>query len=321
MLVEEPAAAKVADPMASFARLLPGEWRVTAQSGTSMFHTWHWGPGRHSMRRMTDGSDAGGNPWRELRVVYWHPGRKQVCLLGLTPFQSGVMEGTIQFEEERGEAAFDLYQTGVRRKMGLRWTFEGPDKFHETLLEATGPAGLTPLAAWDHVRFNAPTATRPPDAEEAPKSSERLKALEPLLGHTWEAEGAWATGGAFHVQSTFEWIPLVDAIYVRVVAPNQGGEPTHLLDAYLYRHTGTGALRCLALSNRGGVYEGDLTVLDGGALQFDLTGYEGDRVVRHVVRFDFERDGTLRQRVWSLEGIERRLRLDVRHKKLEPKQG
>ena len=69
-------------------------------------------------------------------------------------------------------------------------------------------------------------------------------------------------------------------------------EPTHLLDAYVYHHTGANALRRLALSNRGGVYEGDITVLDGGALLLDLKGYEGDRVVPHGVRFDFEKDGT-----------------------------
>jgi hypothetical protein len=64
------------------------------------------------------------------------------------------------------------------------------------------------------------------------------------------------------------------------------------------------------------VYEGDLTVLDGGALQLDLKGYEGDRVVSHVVRFDFENDGSLRHRVWFLKGTERTLMLDVPHKSL-----
>ena len=152
-----------------------------------------------------------------------------------------------------------------------------------------------------------------------PKRSERLKVLEPFLGHTWDARGDWATGDAFHIQSTFEWVPYADGIYARTFAQTKGGEPTHLLDAYFYHHTGTKALRCLALSNRGGVYEGDLTVLDGGALQLDLKGYEGDRVVPHVVRFDFEQDKTLRHRVWSLQGTERTLTLDVHHKKLEPK--
>jgi len=317
---QSPAPAEVADPMASFARMIPGEWRVTFQSGTSMFQTWHWGPGKHSMRRMTDGAGAGGEPWRALEVVYWHPGRKQVCLLGLSPFGRGVSEGTIKFEGETADAVFDLYQTGGRRKMVLRWNFDGPDKYREKLLEATGPTGLTPLAEWDHIRSKTLTATRPRTVEVSPKPSKRLKVLEAFLGHTWEARGDEATGNAFHVQSTFEWVPLINAIYARVLAPSKDGEPRHLLDAYFYHHTGTDALRCLALSNRGGVYEGDLTVLDGGALQLDLKGYEGDRVVPHIVRFDFEPDGTLRDRVWSLKGTERTLMLDVHHKKLEPKE-
>ncbi len=62
----------------------------------------------------------------------------------------------------------------------------------------------------------------------------------------------------------------------------------HLLDTYFYHHTGTNALRCLTLSSRGGVYEGDLTVLEDGAAQIDLKGYEGDQVATYVVCFDFE---------------------------------
>jgi hypothetical protein len=153
---------------------------------------------------MTDGADAAGNPWRQLEVVYWHPGRKQVRLLGLSPFASGVVEGMIRFEGETADAIFDLYQTGGRRTMGLRWTFDGPDKYRKTLLEATGSAGLTPLVEWDHVRSKTRSATRPRSAEGAPEPSERLKVLESLLGHTWEARGNWDSGHAFHIQSTFE---------------------------------------------------------------------------------------------------------------------
>ncbi len=316
---QEPAPAKVADPMASFARMVSGEWKMTAQAGTSTFDIWHWGPGKHSIRVMTDGSGAAGEPWRELQVFYWHPGLKQVCLLGLSPFARGVSEGTIQFDGETADAVLDLFQTGGRRKMGLRWAFDGPDKYRETLLEATGPDGLKPLAEWDLVRSKAAPAKRAPTAGEAPKPSERLKVLEPFLGHTWEAKGDRATGKAVHIQSTFEWVPYAEAIYARVVAPSQDGEPRHLVDAYFYHHTGKDALRCLALSDRGGVYEGDLAVLDGGALQLDLKGYEGDRVAPLVVRFDFEQDGTLRHRVWSLKGTERSLMLDVQHEKLESK--
>jgi hypothetical protein len=229
-----------------------------------------------------------------------------------------VSEGTIKFEGETADGVFDLYQTYGRRKMGLRWTFDGPDKYHDVLLEDTG-GGLKPMNEWDHFRSKGPPAPRPRFAEEEPKLAEHLKPFESLLGHTWEARGAWDAGEAFHIQTTLEWVPYADGIYARVVAPTKDGEPTHLLDAYFFHHTGTKALRCLALSNRDGVYEGDLTVLEGGALQLDLKGYEGDRVVPHAVRLDFEQDGTLRHRVWSLEGAERTLMLDVHHKELEPK--
>lgn len=314
-------AASTPAPLTSFARLLPGEWKVTAQSGTSMFHTWNWGPGQHSIRRMTDGLDAGGNPWRELRVAYWHPGRREVAWFGLSPYREGLMEGTIRFEGESADAFFDLYQTGVLRKMRLRWAFDGPDRYREALLEAAGPDGFMPLAEWEHVRSSARTAKPQSTAPETSGPPSRWKALQPLLGHTWEAQIAGTSGDAFPTRTTFEWIPQVDAIYARVLAPTKAGEAAHLLDAYLYRHTGTGSLRCVALSDRGGVYEGDLNVLEDGAWELDLTGDEGDRALRHAVRFDFEPDGTLRQRVWALEGAERALRLDLRHRKIEPQKG
>ncbi len=318
----EGASAEVADPMASFARMVPGEWRMTAIRGTSTFDTWHWGPGQRSMRVMTDGSgsEVVPEPWCELQVFYWHPGQKQVCFLGLSPAVGGVSEGTIRFDEETADGVFDLYQTHGRRKMGLRWAFDGPDKYHDILLEETGPEGLQPMNEWDHFRSEGPPAPRPRFAEEAPRPSGRLKVFESLLGHTWEAKVERDTGDALPIRSTFEWIPYANGIHARTVAVTGNREATHLLDAYVFNHTGTGAVRCLALSDRGGVYEGDVTVLDGGALQLDLKGYEGDQVVPRVLRFDFEKDGTLRQRVWSLEGTGRKLMLDVHHTKLAPKQ-
>ena len=313
---------KVEGPMANFARMVSGEWRMVIATGTSMIDTWHWGPGKHSLRVMTHGFNANaGEPWREVQAFYWHPGQKQVCLLGIEPVRRGVAEGTFQLDAETAVAAFDLHQVGGRRILSRRWVFDGPDKYHEVLLETVDARGPVPLAEWDFVRSRSLSPVRPIAAGEAIKVAERLQVLEPLLGRTWEAKGNWASGAALHVQSTFEWVPFADAIYARVVMPTKDGEPTHLLDAYVYHHTGTGAVRCLALTNRGGVYEGDLTVLDGGALQLDLQGYEGDRVVPRVVRIDFAKDGTLQQRVWSVAGAERTLLLDVQHRKSEPKQG
>jgi hypothetical protein len=300
---------KAASPMAPFARMEGGEWRVTFESGASQFDVWTWGPGRHSMQGQTHGCGAIGEPWRALTVVYWHPGREQVRLLALSPFARGVSEGTMRFEGEIVDAEFDLHQTGGPREMGQRWTFDGPDRYLATLWDAGHP----PLGEWEYVRSTKLTEKRPRTGDEAPRPSKHLRVFESLLGHAWEARGKWATGEAIHIRSTFEYVPYADGIHVRTVALTADGEPTHLLDAYLYHHTGTGALRCLALSSRGGVYEGDVTVLEGGALQLDLTGSEGDEILPRVVRLDLEEDGTLRQRAWSREGTERTLILDVRH--------
>ncbi len=320
-----PSPSALPDPMAPFARLVGGEWKMTAASGTSMYDTWHWGPGRHSLRAMTHGEAADHSPWRELRVLYWHPGRKQVCLLGVGPFQRSVWEGTMKFDGETAEALADLHQSGPRhRRMRVRWTFDGPDTYHEELLEATGAKGFEHLAAWDRFRSRpaAPTPVQPNPATNLaapPVPSEFLKALEPLLGHTWGAAGIpeleWAAGP--DLRSTVEWIPYADYLYVRVAAPVKDAEPAHVLDAYIYHHTETGKLRCLALSSRGGVYEGDIAVRGGGALEIDLKGYEGDRVVPYAVRFSFVKGGDLSQRVWSVKDSERTLLFELRHKRAE----
>jgi len=311
---QEPVAA---DPMAPFARLVGGEWQVTFTSGARGLHAWEWGPGRHSMGRMASKSDTIDNPWAG-EVMYWHPGRKRVCVLSLhgdiPGIGRGVSEGTIRFEGETQVDVVDLYQPGAHRKLAQRRTFDGPDKYHEILLEATGSQGYQPLAEWDFVRVEGPPAARPHAAEEeaAPEPSEHLKMFEALLGCSWEAKA----GDNLRIQSTYEWIPSLEVVCARVDAPSRDGDPTHLLDAYFYQHIGTGALRCLALTNRGGVYEGEVSVIEGGALQFDLKGYEDDQVVPRVVRLDFEEDGTVRERVWSIEGSERKLILDVHQNRI-----
>ena len=108
---------------------------------------------------------------------------------------------------------------------------------------------------------------------------------------------------------------------MRTSALTEDGKASHLVDAYVFHHVASDTLRCLALSSSGGVYEGDLTVLESGGLQLELKSYEGDRVGTRVVRFDFEENGTLRHRDWSVEGSERALLLDLRHERLAPKQG
>lgn len=322
-----PMSDSVPDPMAKFARLVGGEWKVTFASGTSAVHAWQWGPGKYSMRRMSNMSSAVDNPWAG-EVIYWHPGRKEVCLLGMHDdvpgVGRGVSEGTITFTGETTDAVINLFQPRGPRKLGQKQIFDGPDQYHEILLEQAGPDGMQPLAEWDFVRIKEPSDERPRTAEAAPpKLSKHLKDFAALLGHTWEskgdAKGEWAAGNDFHLQSTFEWVESLEVIFARVVAPARDGEATTLLEAIIYHHLAADVVRCLALSSRGDVYEGELTVLEGGGLQFDLKGYSGEQVVTYGVSFDFEKDESLRQRIWSLKDTERTLLLDVQHRKLEPK--
>lgn len=306
-----------ADPMIAFTRMTDGEWRVTADSGTLQFTRWQWGPGKHSMVAQTYGSGAAGEPWRAVRVYYRHPAGKQVRLFGLSPFADGVSEGTITFDGDAANAPFDLYQAGdIHRTMALRWTFDEVDRYRETLLEDPGD-GFAVLAAWDHVRSTS-LMPIPAVAEGAARPSGPLELFESLLGHTWQATVGCASGSALDIRTTFEWVPHCRAVYARTTAFDQAGESTHLLDAWVYYHTGRDAVRVLALSNAGGVHEGELTVLDdGGTWRFDLTSDEPRRATAsHIVRLDLEPGGTLRQRSWvDAPDADAQAILDLRHER------
>jgi len=305
------------NPLTGFERMVGGEWKMTAQSGTSMYDTWHWGPGKHSLRVMTDGEGADGNPWRSLQVVYWHPGLKQVRTLGLSPYEAGVSEGTTTLDGDSGVAVVDMYQNPSHRKLSWRMVFDGPDKYHSTLLESVDGADYEILSAWDYFRMTPRPAAFPDTAAWARVVPDRLKAFAGFVGHTWETRGEGVIGDTIRAHSAVELIPLAGGVYARTSQSNNNGETSHLFDSYFYRHTGTGALRCLALSEDGSIYEGDVTVLDNGELRLNLTGYGREGVVPYDIRIEFKSDGTTHQRVWSLEADERMLILVVHHKKID----
>lgn len=311
------------DRIPPLARMISGEWRMTMANGLSQFVTWHTGPGEQSLRALTDGMGGNGEPWRSNRVVYWHPHHQQIRTLGMSPYARTVSEGTLGLDDGTLHSVNDLYQQGgIRRRLETRWEFDGPDKYQAKLLETSNAGEVTTLGVWDYVRSLSSSKPGSHLGEAAPEPSPYLDSLQALVGPTWEAKTEWANIQLLHTQSTLEWFPHADYIYARSIAlpaPSTKVESTHLLDAYVYHHTGTGALRCLALSNSGGVYEGDLTVLEGGAVQLDVQGYEGDRVQPYIVLFEPQEDGTWRNRIWSLEGADRSLLLDTRHRQSAPK--
>lgn len=306
--------ANVARPMAAFARLIKGEWKQTAASGTSMFHRWYWGPGKHSIRRMTDGEGADGKPWYEVQVYFWDPNRMQVRMLGVSPYDQGVSEGTIHFEKGSAEGTAELYQARAQRKMGVRWQFEGQDKYRETLLEAVGSKGLEPLVEFDLVRIPF-TPQRPRNSLNSLKLSNHLKNFEAYLGHTWVGSGEWSNGDPLQLQTSFDWIPVANAIYVRVSASDSNDGRPHLLDAYIYHHTKEQTLKCLALLNAGGVFEGDVSVGEGGTIQIELKNGIIEKSADYSLQFEIESPGILRERAWFVKDDERIPLFNISHQK------
>ena len=280
------------DPLAAFTRMIEGHWRLTLQSGSNMDTTWRPGPGGHSLHAVTEGRGGGGEPWRSLQVLYRHPQDERTRTFGVSSYAGSVSVGTIEFDGEAAEAAIEIYQKDPgtaavnRRLLGRRWEFEGHEKYAVTLWDDGEP----PMGRWEHSRRQAPVTPAPHQGGNAPEPPEHFRALMPLLGHAWETEGDSATGPV-DLRTTFEYVPFADYIYGRTVTPADDGEPAHLLDTYIYHHTGTGKLSVLALSAIGGVYEGVVTLLADGSVQCSLSGYEGQREVPLVANLVMTESG------------------------------
>lgn len=314
-----PTSADGSGPMANFAILEAGEWHLRDIHAD----TWRWGPGKHSIRSHTVGTDGSGNPWREMAIYYWHPRLEQIRVLSLHPdipsVGRGIAEGSIEFDGRTLTGKADLYQTRHpkpnHRRLAHHWTFDGPDRYREALLEDSG-RGYETLVEWDYVRS---MERRPPPqpGDEKPTISENLKPLAALLGQ-WEQLFDGEVASEQNSRLDIQWAQYLDLITVRLDVTINDDESDHLYDVYLYHHLGTNSLRCLAMSKSGGVYEGEVVLLPDGALECDLRGFVGDLKNRHVARLDFEGDGTLRRRVWVVADDTRTLTLDARYRKSEP---
>lgn len=314
--------AKTSVRMEPFSGFIGGRWKMTTLAGTDTYDTWHWGPERNSIRSMSRGMLPNGEPWGTMTAYYWHPGRKEIRTLGVGSVLRGVSEGTMTFDGRKTEGAFDLFQTGATRNLGLRWTFDGLDTFHDQLLEK-GPRSFEVMVEWD--RHRVAVASVDERAAErtlatAAKPSEFIKPIERLLGHTWEGKAvpeiaARPPADMLRTRTIFEYVPDADAIYGRVQTLDPDGAPSHAMDLYLYHHTGARVLRCLALANsndgEGIVYEGDITPGDNGRwLRIDLRAHRSSSVSTIEARIDFEPPGGVRFRAWSTEGKDRTLIFD-----------
>lgn len=307
-------AAMGVEMMAPFERMIAGEWRMTCETGMGQFEHWQWGPGRQSTVMQTYGNDAMGGPWRAVQVTYWHPVERRIRVLTLHQeiqlIGRGVGEGTIVFDGRCLTVDFQLRQGGPTRPVRtLRstWVFDGEDKYLESLTEDVG-AGYGMLASWVYTRSKSRSAL-PPVAEEANRPGGRFEDLAKYVGRLLEFRGESGDG---RVDVALEWIPYVQAVYCRVERRDEGGKAAHALDAFLFEHTATERLHCLALSESGGVYEGDVTTEKSGVMEIELKGFEGTREVRRLVRVELGGDDGARARVWRVDGTDRSILFDIR---------
>lgn len=300
------------------ARLVGGEWEMVMDSGRGMRDRWSWGAGNQSLRLLTHGTSAAGDPWRALQTIYWHPARKQLRVLGFNPFSQSVEEGALTLTPAGTEAIVDLYQVGRRRVILHRRTFNGPDRKRIELLEANARGEFEPLVAWDYTRIAADTPVPSLSPAERPPFPSRLKPLEFLHGRTWDsvgvASGSWASDNS-RTRIAVDWIPYADILSARIERLDHADHITPLADLTLYRHTGTGSLRCFAISRDGVIYEGDLTAT-GDSIEGDLAMASDSGLVTLRIRLDHDGSkaiGDIRLRIWSMMAGERTLLLDARH--------
>lgn len=282
-------------PMAGLERLTGGEWTVTFASGQKASHAFEWGPGRYSLRKVAGWASPDGEWGGE--VMYWDSGAARIRVLTMHPdipaVGRGVGSGTTQVRGDVLEGLVELHQPRGRRNLLDRVTFTGPDSYINALLEASGPAGYEPLAEWTFTRrWERGERVQKPDAAAPPSLPGRLAGLEPFVGRTWDA-----ADGARRFRSEVRWAGALEAVLVRTV----DARGVLCLDAYVYRDVQFGEVRCLALTRTGGVYEGRLSLNEGGAVEFEMTGRAPGVSAPGLIRARVETraEGKPRFRVWS----------------------
>ena len=219
-------------------------------------------------------------------VFYWHPGRQEVRLFGLSTFAGSVSDGVVRFAGDTIEADFDIYQTTGPRDLYRLWVFNGKDRYRSVLRERGEDGALGTLAEWEYIRQRMPMVpgSGTDTDTDAGEPQGPLEILAPYVGPAWEAvvppfEGSMLEGVPTRV--TLRWVPHAKYVHVRATMIE---DSTGVVDGWIYYHTGLDKLRCLALSHTGGVYEGDVGLGEDGMLSMELAGFEGDRETTQNLR-------------------------------------
>jgi len=146
-----------------------GVRRVAAdgsEAGRACSTPGNWGPGKHSIRRMTDGSGGGRRgPWREVQVFYLAPRSQAGPGAGGEPFsQEAYRRARSRSTGRTQKATSTSTRPADFRKMGLRWAFDGPRQVPRYAAGSEpDPADSSPSSSFDQIRSKPPAKnTAPP---------------------------------------------------------------------------------------------------------------------------------------------------------------
>lgn len=269
-------------PLLHFEKLVVDSWVVTAASGTTMEHTWKWGPSKQSIERWTQGQDAKGGPWSELAIYYWHPHDKKVHFFGISPFQAGISRGTIDFNGESATADSTLVQETLgKRQMQTRWTFKDANHYVETLLEKDASGNLVELVAFDHYR-SQPERAKIVTPHKQTIDPPQFDGLKFLLGKPWNC--TTEDGEPMNLSWSLTWIPVANFCYGEVQENSQSNTQDHS-HFFIFRERDFKGLRFLALCANSDVIIGDVNVTPGGGVRLDgkrITGSTNEKIASSI---------------------------------------
>lgn len=287
--------------MRAFEYLISKTWTVTAATGTKMHHTWKWGPGRQSIERWTDGESADGKPWHEFVVYYWHPQEQKLKVLGVSPFDSGINIGTIEFDSGSPYSAVTnstMNQMTSRRELQTRWSFKNQNHYVETLLEKLPAGNTVELVSFQHERTDPPAVSLS-QPEVSILIPDQFSFLKRILGAQWHTQSD-ETGKKY--KWSLHWRPIANFIEGSIADESETDPQNVNMRVFIYHVPGTKVLRCLGLSATSDVFEGDVTPLSNGSFQLLLKRHDASESLKIDSTFEFLPMGNMVQTLRFPEG-------------------
>lgn len=264
--------------------MVGGEWRMKTKDGSQMIETWQWGPGKKSLKVVTHGFNASDNnfPWRDIEIIYWHPMRKEIRMLGISPMWRGVREGVVTAKGGKLSGTIDLYQTVGTRRLGWSLEPQGANTFFEALASENPAGKMERFVDWTFERNKSITPMVYPKKGTKIEPSAEMMGVRDLV-----TERKHPDGGSV----SFVYVPYADAIYFSSSTPAKDGRKAGSEHGLIYYHTGAKERRYFAISSSGEVSEGTVRYTRGFSWEIKMKRFSENKVRGLTKTLTFFRHG------------------------------